>query len=238
MKNIIFTLLLSWSSIGQITSDTTVLENGTLIKQQLDDSTIFVKHSYKTNDEISYTKVLIDDSLTFIQNITEGKQYVKLILLKLINGLWVESSAITTMNGLLISIRELDEKGTGYARQFSDNGNILSASEIENFNNNGQYFGFYSNGSLKEKGKYKDNLKIGEWISFDINGDTLSVENYTIKELCYLKIEIYTSDELNFFQWGGTSENELVSLRHGVFKTYIRGKLESKIVFVEGKMKE
>jgi antitoxin component YwqK of YwqJK toxin-antitoxin module len=240
MKNIIFTLaiLLSWTTFGQFKPDTSVFENETSIKQQLDDSTLFIKRFYKTKDETTYTKHQINDSTFYKQNFIEGKQYVKLIHFELIDSLWIETSAVTTINGSLISIREIDKWGKGYVRQFSENGNVLSISEVEGFKNNGRYFGFYPSGLLKEKGEFKDHLKTGEWIYFLENGDTLAVENYVVKKTTHLKLEKYTTDELNSFQWGGTSENELVSLQHGVFKTFLNGKLEKVVVFEEGKVKE
>ncbi len=241
MKNnilIFFAILSSCTTYSQFKPDTSFNDNEIYIKQQLDDSTFFVKRIYKTKGETTYTKHQINDSIFYRQNIVEGKRYVKLIQFGLIDSVWVETGTVMLKDGKTISTRELNKQGTGIYRQYSEDGNVLSISELEKFKNNGKYFGFYPNGLLKEKGNFKDYLKTGEWISFAENGDTLKIENYEVKEVILLQLNQYTTDEINSFQWGGTLENELVSLRHGIFKTYINGKLESETVFVEGKMIE
>lgn len=241
MKNILSLLVLilsTTSTYSQFKPDTSFNDNEINIKQQLDDSTFFVKRIYKTKDEITYTKHQINDSIFYKQNIVEGKQYVKLIQFGLTDSVWIETSTVTIQNGITISTREWSKEGTGVTREYSENGNVLCISEVVNFKNNGKYFKFYPNGLLKEKGKFKDFLKTGEWISFSENGDTLIVENYVVKEVSLISFSEYTTDEFNSFQWGGTLENGLVSLPHGMFKTFLNGKLESIIEYEEGKIKK
>lgn len=238
MKNVIFILILlpSWVTFGQFKPDTSVLDNITSIKQQLDDSTLFIKRFYKTEDEVTYIKDQIKDSIFYKKNVIVGKEYVELIQFELIDSLWVETSKVIMVNGLLFSIREIDKWGVGYVRQFSESVNVLSISEVEHFKNNGSYFSFYPSGVMKEKGKFKDHLKTGEWIYFAENGDTLALENFLVLEVALLQLEKYTTDEFKSFQWGGTLENELVSIKNGVFKTFLNGKIEKIFVYKEGKV--
>lgn len=204
---------------------------------QFKSDTIYVNEPNYTDIYVYVTQQL-DDSTMIAKKIVEDKKIMQLTYFNLVDSVWVGTSTITFQNGKTISTTEWSKEGTGFTRQYSDDGNIISISELVGFKNNGKYFGFYPNGLLKEKGNFKDFLKTGEWVSFAENGDTLAVKNYMVKDVSLISFSEYTTDEFNSFQWGGTLENELVSLPHGIFKTFFNGKLESIIEYKEGKIKK
>jgi antitoxin component YwqK of YwqJK toxin-antitoxin module len=193
--------------------------------------------SKKTNisDDYVVVKQLLDDSTLFAKKIIKNQGIIQLTFFNRSDSIWVEKSSATFKNGKLISSRELDFQGNGVYRQYTEDGDMKSISEIKKLTNCGKYFEFYPNGLLKVKGSYHDYLKEGEWITFSDTGDTLRIENYIVIDTKNLQLEIYSNDEINEMQWGGTNENELVSIRHGVFKIFREGKLENITKYERGK---
>jgi antitoxin component YwqK of YwqJK toxin-antitoxin module len=99
----------------------------------------------------------------------------------------------TREDGTLLSKGSLiDGKPVGIHREFDEKGNVISASEYDEngvllgkgiMTNEGKRVGewsfFYSDGTVKSKGKFTDNKRSGEWQFYFENGSKEQIGNYT-----------------------------------------------------------
>lgn len=177
----------------------------------------------------------LDDSTFLVKNIIEKKDIIHQIYFEFKDSVWFPIYQINTQNGKTTLTQELDRQGKGVIRRYGENGNLLDISYINSYKSIGKYFRFYPNETLKEKGVLEEGAQIGEKLTFDEKGDTLSIENYVIVKEDELNFNEYTTDEVMLFEWGGSSKKALISLKNGVFKTFINGKLESEIEYRMGK---
>ncbi|MBW7867297.1 MAG: hypothetical protein H3C31_03110 [Brumimicrobium sp.] len=194
-----------------------------------------VSENKNISDDYVFVRQILDDSTMLAKRIIENKGIIQLMFFDYYDSIWIEKSSTTFKNGKLISTRELDSQGNGVCREYLEDGNISSVSEIKRLKNNGKYFEFYPNGLFKVKGFFYDYLKEREWITFSENGDTLKIENYIVTDSKSLPLEMYSNDEINEMQWGGTIEYELVSMKHGFTKIFKDGKLESVMEYERGR---
>ena len=58
------------------------------------------------------------------------------------------------------------------------NGNTCNIMGIYNEKKNGSFVSFYEDGSIYETGKYKEDNKVGTWITFDKKGNIIKKEYY------------------------------------------------------------
>lgn len=183
------------------------------------------------NENEFFIRQQLDDSMLLSQNIDNDKKLIRTTIFKLHETKWVEVSYVTLIDGVLHSIKECDEYGNGFYKKYSETGYLIDFYEIKNNRNEGRRFTFYSNGILKEKGIYNQNIKNGEWVTYLENGDTSKIENYIVKELANLSLEKYTTEEFNEIEW----DENVGSLKHGLFKYFEEGKRVRVIEYHEGK---
>lgn len=64
----------------------------------------------------------------------------------------------------------------GVYNSYYDNGKPLVKAFYTNDKLNGNYVSYYNNGVPKEEGVYKDGFKVGEWKTYDLEGNEISVD--------------------------------------------------------------
>lgn len=148
------------------------------------------------------------------------------------------------------------ENGVRQGRQMSTSkkGEAVSQ-EYRNGKKHGEYVHLYANGNLKEKGYYDDKqLKTGQWLYGQENGDLEKEENYRANKLHGSKREYYKGNRLKSEEeyddgrlsgnvvyydeepYQKTSEGTfLAGKRHGVFRVYHDGILWRESIYSENK---
>lgn len=62
--------------------------------------------------------------------------------------------------------------------KYYDNGALMVKANYKNDNLDGDYFNYYSHGIVKEEGRFAEGMKIGEWKTYDIEGNVISTDNH------------------------------------------------------------
>lgn len=73
--------------------------------------------------------------------------------------------------------------------KYYDNGALMVKASYKNDALDGDYVHYYSNGVVKEKGSFVEGMKVGEWKTYDIEGNVISTDNH--------EEENYNDPELN-----------------------------------------
>jgi antitoxin component YwqK of YwqJK toxin-antitoxin module len=184
------------------------------------------------NDSILYIKEQIDDSTIFVKETVKNEGVVKLTRFSLIDSIWVEISSRVLIDGKVVKLSERNRNGSGVIKEYAGNGTIISITEIQDNLRHGEYLAFYVTGTLKEKGSLHDALKIGEWLYFSEDGKTISIENYTVKKMTTDELMKYSKEEINNWSW---NSKDFVSLKHGAFKVFHNGNIIQNSIFENGR---
>ena len=78
----------------------------------------------------------------------------------------------------------------GKFEKFNINGDISLLSYYDMGKRDGRYLTYYDNGNQKESGYYHQNMKKGQWLYYDADGDTISLINYNIIPKDTLEISV------------------------------------------------
>ncbi len=81
-------------------------------------------------------------------------------------------------NGIKVIKFNIGENNYDKTMVFYKNGNPKQEKNYKNGNLDGNLISYYENGQVHTKGKYKDNYRVGEWITFDPKGKVLLSETY------------------------------------------------------------
>lgn len=68
----------------------------------------------------------------------------------------------------------------GVYKKYYDNGSLMVNAVYENDKLNGKYISYYHNGAMREEGLYKEGVKVGEWRTYDLEGNVISVDSYGV----------------------------------------------------------
>ena len=64
-----------------------------------------------------------------------------------------------------------------YTRNY-DNGTLMVRANYKDDALDGDYVYYYSNGVVKEEGRFAEGMKVGEWKTYDIEGNVISTDNH------------------------------------------------------------
>lgn len=62
--------------------------------------------------------------------------------------------------------------------KYYDNGALMVKANYKNDALDGNYVNYYSNGIVKEEGTFVEGMKVGEWKTYDIEGNVISTDNH------------------------------------------------------------
>lgn len=68
----------------------------------------------------------------------------------------------------------------GICNKYYDNGRIMVKMTYKDDELDGSYVSYYPNGAPKEEGMFKDGIKIGEWKTYDMEGNIISTDIFDI----------------------------------------------------------
>ena len=107
-----------------------------------------------------------EGSLILVENYKDG----------MIIGKTVAYSPIT--HNVIEEIEYVNNVKEGIFNKYYDNGRIMIKASYRNDKLDGNYIFYYPNTMPKEEGQYKEGDKVGEWKTYDMEGNIISVDKY------------------------------------------------------------